>query len=118
MRQLLLMALVGVTLAGANATGKWTGTMTLGGDGRVVPALLVLKQDGDTVTGTAGADENQQYPIQNGKIDQGTVTFEVVTGNSTMKFALTQRDDDISGDVTRDHEGRTETAKLAAKRAP
>ena len=33
-----------------------------------------------------------------------------------MKFALKQQGDEISGEVTRERDGKTQTAKLAVKR--
>ena len=36
-----------------------------------------LKVDGATVTGTAGPNEDQQWTIQNGKLEAGKLTFEV-----------------------------------------
>ena len=95
--------------------GNWTGTLTPTG-GEPVPAHLVLKQEAGKLTGTAGRDSNQQRPIQNGKAGNGNLTFEVATDNAVMKFSLKQEGDEISGDVTREREGQTQTAKLAVKR--
>lgn len=112
MKHLFAIALA-ATLLSADATGTWTGTLTKS-DGQSNPAHLVLKQDGDTLTGTAGPDANEQRPILNGKVENGLLTFELDNG---MKFALKQDGDDITGEVTRDREGQTEKAKLAVKRA-
>jgi hypothetical protein len=116
MKHLLLVALAAGALLAANATGTWTGTFTPD-DGEARPAYLVLKQDGDKVTGTAGPDQNDQRPIQNGKADNGTLTFEVATEEAVMKVALTQDGDDMAGTLTRERGGETQTAKLVLKRA-
>jgi hypothetical protein len=112
MQHLLLIALAAATLAATDATGTWTGTLTVS-EGQTRPAYLVLKQDGDKLTGTAGPDASEQHPIQNGKAEDGALTFELDNG---MKFALKQDGDDITGEVTRERDGQTQKAKVAVKR--
>jgi hypothetical protein len=116
MKYLFFVALAATTLVATDATGTWTGTLTPT-DGQSHPARLVLKQDGEKLTGTAGPDENEQRPIQNGSVRDGVLTFELPNDGSVMKFTLKQEGDAISGDVTRDHDGETQKAKLAVKRA-
>jgi hypothetical protein len=113
----LLFTLTAVTLSAADATGKWTGQLfPSDGDGTGRPAHLVLKQDGATLTGTAGPDAGEQHPIQNGKAEDGRLTFDVPTGGTVMKFSLKQVGDDITGDIEREREGQKQTAKLSVKR--
>jgi hypothetical protein len=100
----------------ADATGTWTGTLTPSGDDNPRPAHLVLKQDGNKLTGTAGPDANEQHAIENGKAEDGVLTFDVPTGGAVMKFRLKQDGDEIKGDITRERDGQTETARLAVKR--
>jgi hypothetical protein len=115
MTHFLMIALAATTLAGADVTGSWKGTFTP--DGRDAgPALLVLKQDGDAVTGTAGPDESERHPISKGKVEKDSVTFEVETPGGLMKFALKQKGDELAGDVSRERDGQQQTAKLAVKR--
>jgi hypothetical protein len=116
MPHILVVALTVATLVAADATGTWTGTFTPDG-GQLGTAHLVLKQDGDKLTGTAGPTESEQRPIQNGKAENGKITFEVANDSVVMKFSLKQDGDEITGDVTRERDGQTETAKLAVKRA-
>jgi hypothetical protein len=115
MKRLLLLLVSAVTLLAADATGKWTGTLTPddGGEG---PAYLVLKQEGTKLTGTAGPGEDKQTPIENGKVDGATITFELPAGGGVMKFALKQQGEEIKGDVSRESDGQKQTAKLAVKR--
>jgi hypothetical protein len=118
MLHVLLIALATASLAAADATGKWTGNLVIAdGDGQPRPAYLVLKQEGNTLTGTAGPDAGEQHPIQNGKADNGTLTFELATGEAIMRFALKQDGDVISGDITRERGGETQKARLSVKRA-
>ncbi len=119
MKHLLIIALAALTVTGADVTGTWTGTLTVttrDGTQADRPAHLVLKQEGARVTGTAGPDANEQHPIENGKSENGKLTFDLPTGETIMKFALNHDENEIRGDVSRERDGRTETAKLAVKR--
>lgn len=115
MTHFLMIALTAAAITSANATGTWSGTLTPA-DRDPGPAHLVLKEEGGTVTGTAGPNEGEQHPIQNGKAENGTLTFELESGGGLMTFTLKQEGDEIAGDITRKHEGQTQTAKLAVKR--
>ena len=117
MKHLLLLAFTAVGLFAADATGKWTGTLTPSqGEGNGGPALLILKQDGTAVTGTAGPNEGEQHSIEKGKIENGTLTFEVPQGEGVMKFALKLEGDEIKGDISRERNGQKQTAQLSVKR--
>lgn len=117
MKHLLLLACTAVGLFAADATGKWTGTLTPSqGDKHGGPALLILKQDGTALTGTAGPNEGEQHSIQNGKIENGTLTFEVPQGEVVMKFELKLEGDEIKGDISRERNGQKQTAQLSVKR--
>ena len=116
MPHLLVVAFTVATVLAVDATGTWTGTFTPDG-GEQGTAHLVLKQDGQKLTGTAGPSETQQRSIQNGKADNGKIVFEVAGDGGIMKFSLKQDGDEITGDVTRERDGQTLTAKLAVKRA-
>lgn len=116
MKRIILFALSAVSLLAADATGKWTGTLTPASDNSGKPAMLVLKQDGAELTGTAGPDASEQNTILNGKADNGTLTFEIHSGGGTMKFTLKLDGDEIKGDIVRERDGQSQTATLAVKR--
>ena len=118
MKTILLLTLAAASLFAADATGKWTGTLTLAGEagGKVDNALLVLKQDGTKLTGTAGPDANQQNAIQDGKAENGNLTFDLPFGGGVMKFVLKQQGEDMSGDITAEREGQKMSAKVVLKR--
>ena len=84
MKHIFLLALAAVNLMAADATGTWTGTLTRMTDEgeRPGPAHLVLKQEGGKVTGTGGPDAGEQQPIENGKAENGNLTFEIPAGES------------------------------------
>jgi hypothetical protein len=115
MTQCLLIALAATTLVATDVTGSWRGTLTPA-NRDAGPALLILKQEGTAVTGTVGPDENERHPISNGKVENDTVTFEVETPGGVMKFALKQKGDELTGDITRAREGQQQSAKLTLKR--
>lgn len=117
MQVILAMTLAAAVLAGADATGVWSGTLTVtGGDSQSLSAHLILKQDGDTVTGTAGPNATEQQPIRSGKVENGRLTFELPLENSVMKFTLEQKDDELTGPVTRERDGEVQRATLSVKR--
>src|SRR5215467_6034662 len=60
----------------ADASGSWRGTLS-DDRGTDDSALLILQQDGTKLTGTAGSNEGDRHPIQNGTVQGDSVTFEV-----------------------------------------
>jgi hypothetical protein len=113
MRLLTILALSAFSLIAADATGKWTGSL-MPDDGSTGPALLILKQDGNKLTGTAGPDADKRMEIVNGKVDGDSITFELP--GERMKFVLKQNGDSIDGEVSREREGETQKARLVVKR--
>ncbi len=111
---LLALTLTAMSLAAADATGRWIGTLNLQGsdDGQSRPAYLVLKQEGTKLTGTAGPDAGEQHEIEEGKAEDGRLTFQA----KSMKFDLKLVGDEITGEITREREGEVQKAKLAVKR--
>ena len=84
-------------------TGTWTGTFTPEGSDPG-GAHLALKQKGDTLTGTAGPNANQQSEIAKAKIatvkNVTTVVFEVTQPNGlVMKFDLKLVEGRLKGTV-------------------
>ncbi len=114
MTRFLLALLVAATLSAADLSGRWTGTFTPEG-GNQGPALVVLQHDGDSVTGSAGPDDNDRHEISNGKVVGDKVTFQITNG-SLMKFELTLKGDELSGQATRERQGQRQTAQLKLTR--
>ena len=83
----LLLGMVSL-ISAADATGKWVAEMP-GRGGNTMKQTFTFKADGSTLTGTVSG-RNGDTPIENGKIDGNTITFEVTrnfNGNSfTMKY--------------------------------
>lgn len=90
--------------APANVSGRWVGAFdTVRGDGSVQPgtAILLLRQDGKRLSGTAGQSEAQQSPIETGEVDDQRVHFDVVVNpEMTAKFDLVAEGDHLHGAAT------------------
>jgi hypothetical protein len=69
------------TSASPNLSGRWSGSFdVVQADGSVQPdnSLFLLKQDGKTLTGTAGQSETHQSPISSGEVAGNHAHFDVV----------------------------------------
>ena len=85
----------------AGVEGKWVGTLDIvHADGSVDPgdAFFSFTQHGDAVSGTAGQSATQQSPITAGRVDGGSVSFEmIVHGQMTVRFRLSLQGDHLRG---------------------
>ena len=117
---LVLAAFAGLAIADTNVTGKWSGSFNItasNGEMKESTALLVLKQSGTDITGTVGPNEEEQFPIQKGKIEGDKITLEADHEGQTIKFDLVLAADRITGEANMSHEGETSKAKLDVTRA-
>lgn len=107
----LVIALCAMTALGADLSGKWSGTFTPeGNDGNA--AFAIIKQAGTTLSGSAGPDENQQWPFT-GKVDGNKITGEVKSPEGDVyKLDLILEGDHLKGDVIATHDGQTMKGKL------
>lgn len=116
----LVLFLFSGALLAADASGRWIGSFTMTArDGESHPgtALLMLKQEGAVLTGTAGPNENDQKTIQHGKAEEGVITFTLEPHEgAVMRFTLKQAGDEMTGDIRGEREGEAMTAKLVVKR--
>jgi hypothetical protein len=93
--------------AQANAvdvSGRWLGSFdVVRQDGTVEPdnAVLVLKQSGRTLAGSAGQSESKLTPLSEGEVTNQTVRFTVVVHqNVPVTFALKMDGDRLRGEAT------------------
>ena len=102
--------------AAADVTGKWSGTVDLKADGeaQTITVVMTLKQDGNTLTGTAGPDDGEQHPIQKGTVDGDNLTMEVDSGDAIYYIELKVDGDSITGNVKQGSDG--EKMKISLKR--
>jgi hypothetical protein len=117
MKSILLSLLLAAawTLSASDLTGKWAGTVDIKQDGeaQTIPVIMIVKQDGNKLTGTAGPEEDQ-HTIQKGIVDGDTITMEVDTGEAIYYLELKVDGDQISGAVKEGADG--EKTKIALKR--
>lgn len=112
----LFLTLV-MSAAAADITGKWSGTFAiLGPDGQPGTsnaAMMIVKQNGSTLTGTGGPDENEQWPLRNGKVIGNKITAEVTSPDGVV-YALTMTiaGDKVSGEMLITQGGQTQKSKI------
>jgi hypothetical protein len=112
---MILAALGAMAAAGADVTGKWSGSFkATRPDGQVQDgtALVILKQTGSDITGSVGPNEGEQHAITKGKIEGDKIILESSDGGMVIKLDLVLTGERIAGDVTAEGEGRTMKAKI------
>jgi hypothetical protein len=115
----LLMLGLALSATAADVNGKWSGSFEVTGpDGETkdATAFIVLKQNGTELTGTVGPTEEEQFPIQKGKIEGDKITLEAMTDGGVIKFELVLAGDHIKGDASGSHDGQAMKAKLDVTR--
>ena len=116
MKELFLGLLFAAASFGADVSGVWHGTFSpQRPDGTFEegkPAYLMLKQEGNKLTGKAGPSEEESYNMENGAIDGGTVTFELPTGKFTMKVQLKLKDNTLEGEANAESDGQKRHALM------
>jgi hypothetical protein len=104
----------------ADVTGKYTGIVEFqnaNGESRKSDAYMDLKQEGEKLTGVAGPSSMETIPIQNGKVDGDTLTFEVAPDHGpVLKIVLKHADGKLTGEATGDQDGRIMKAKFKLSR--
>jgi hypothetical protein len=99
----LITALLALAaIAAADVTGTWTGPMTMsnGTETRDDTAYLVLKQDGGTITGSIGPNEERRYNITKGTATGNDIYIEAaVQGENKMVLRLKLDGEKLSGDL-------------------
>jgi hypothetical protein len=102
-------------------SGKWTGSFNItspDGEQHDSTIVMVLKQKGAEITGTAGPNEEEQFPIANGKVAGEKITMEVLRPEGpSVKFELAIAGDRIKGAANMSNNGETRTAKVDVGRA-
>jgi len=86
-----------------DVSGRWLGSFDIvRQDGTVDPAnaVLVLKQSGRTLTGSAGQSETRLSPLSEGEVSNQTVRFTVlIHQNVPVTFALKMEGDRLRGEA-------------------
>jgi hypothetical protein len=108
----ILLLLVSTAIA-ADLSGKWSGTFRATGADHDVPQLFVLKQEGSRLTGSGGPDASEQYPIENPRVDDDRVAFEITTGEWKFSYHLKVSGTHLTGDLELTSADSRRTAKVA-----
>ena len=100
-------------------SGKWSGSAVSDpASGESIPAMLILKQSGNDITGSAGPNEDQQYAITKGTRTGDKVKIEVEPNpNQKITLELALEGDHLKGQMTMSRDGETRNAKLDVSRA-
>lgn len=120
---LLSISLVAQTPA-PNVSGNWKGTFTIMIDDmppRDDTAVIMLKQNGAEVTGSAGPNDSEQMPISKGKVETvkgvTTVTFEITADGPVILFELKLVEGRLKGGAKAEFEGKKFRADIDVERA-
>jgi hypothetical protein len=116
---LALAALAGLAMADTNVTGNWSGSFNISnpnGESKDATAFLMLKQDGPDITGTVGPNEDEQFPIQKGKIEGDKITLVAEHDGHTIKLDLVLAADRITGEANMSGDEGPMKAKLDLKK--
>jgi hypothetical protein len=114
---LLLLATV-IIAADNNLSGKWSGKFTVTSDEgpKDDSLLLELKHNGTELTGTAGPNQEERFPIQNGKIEGNKLTFQVQSPKFLINFELSLIDGHLKGEAKAEHDGKLRKAAVDLER--
>jgi hypothetical protein len=120
MRRLFATLLLSAALAAAaDVSGVWSGKTRVSLSGKVEEDTMhmVLKQNGDRITGTAGPAADQQAPIRSGKIEGNRITFELPVPNGSFTFDVTLEGEHLVGSVVAAAQGQTIKGTVDVARA-
>ena len=111
---LLLLTVTPATAA--DLTGTWSGSFKPEGGEHDIPQLVTLKQQGSALSGSAGPNAGEQYPIENGSVNGSKASFQVTTGEWKFTYNLTADGDVLAGDLKLESPTESRTAKVRLTR--
>lgn len=116
---LLAVPVLGGAATAADATGTWSWTIQRGDN--TIEQTLTLKQDGEKLTGTISGRQGNEIEIEDGKVEDGTISFKVTrefNGNTiVMTYKGELSEDTIKGETTFERNGEERTREWEAKRS-
>lgn len=108
-----LIAMFSLAAMAADVSGTWTGIFHTR-EGGAFETNLVLKANGDALTGTFQQGNNDEIQIENGKSSGDQVTFTITrgSGDKTRKINFTGKVDGNTMKLTLQPEGGTRTQEI------
>jgi hypothetical protein len=82
---------------GATATGTWKSSFETK-DGKKIVTIYKLKQEGEKLTGTVTGRDGKEVKIEEGKVKDGKVSFQVSGEFNERKFTIKYKGD-LKGDA-------------------
>lgn len=79
------------------ATGTWKSSFTTQ-DGKTFETIYKLKQDGEKLTGTVAGRDGKEVKIDEGKVKDGKVSFQVTREFNDQKITIRYKGD-LNGDA-------------------
>lgn len=113
----VLTAMVASAAWAADATGKWTWKLKF--QEREIEQNLVLKQEGEKLTGTLGAGE-RKAEIADGKVKGDEISFTVTRERNGQSFKTTYKGkvegDSVKGTIVTTRDGQERSREWIATR--
>ena len=116
MKQSLALFLLCAVSMAAEVTGKWSGSFKAEGADHSISQWIILTQHGSTLSGSAGPDASEQYPLEDGKVNGNKVSFQVTTGEWRFSYNLTAEKDVLSGDLKLESTTENRNARVTLTR--
>jgi hypothetical protein len=116
MKQSFTLFLLCAVAIAADLTGKWSGSFKAEASDHSIAQLIIFKQQGSALSGSAGPDAGEQYPLENGRVDGKKVSFQVTTGEWRFSYHLIVEEDSLSGDLKLESTTESRNAKVALTR--
>ena len=120
-KNLLCLAIgLGLPLAAADISGKWSGTIEIADRNGPIQTTVHAEfaQKSGSVSGKMGRAGDDDSPILKGKVEGGAVTFEVSSAETTrpMRFTLKLLGDRLEGEMKGEIDEGEITGKVTLSR--
>jgi hypothetical protein len=109
----LLVSVFSFFVLAADVTGTWTGIFHTR-EGGAFETTLVLKADGNNLTGTLQQGNNDEMQIENGKVSGDQISFSLTrgTGDKSRTVNYTGKIDGKNMKLTQQLAGATRTQEI------
>ena len=114
----MLMFTVGLRATADDLTGTWVGSFTIivAGQTDNETAHMVLTQKGAELTGTAGPNADQQWPILKAKAAGTKAEFDVQSDGPLVHFSVRIEKGRLKGEASAEHDGKKMTGVVDLER--